>query len=71
MGPSCSESELRQYEIFLEGIAADGLNLVCGDTSEESDVCDRIIGQTPVLKGPPAAKSFVTAVVALFDSLGD
>lgn len=45
--PICTEDNLTEYERLIDGYAIEILNLLCGDHTEDSDKCEKIVKQTP------------------------
>ena len=65
----CKKSNALEFENLVDGYARDELNLICGDYTEESDKCEKIIDKTPKWTKPLPSTSFVNALVATFQSI--
>ena len=46
-GQLCTESNHDEIERLIDGYAIDTLNLICGDYSEDSDKCVKVLPKTP------------------------
>ncbi|KAI2804360.1 hypothetical protein BLOT_003342 [Blomia tropicalis] len=62
-------NEAVEMERKIDGYTQDGLNLLCGDYTEESDLCSKIINKTPKWTKSVTSKAFVMPMVDIFNSL--
>lgn len=65
----CPVDLTSEIEVFLDGYAVDVLNMFCGEYTEDSDKCSKIIGKTPKWNKKIPSKNFVLPLVDVFDSL--
>ncbi|KAH9408402.1 hypothetical protein TYRP_012075 [Tyrophagus putrescentiae] len=65
----CSDSNVREAETLIDGYAHDILQLLCGDYTEESDRCNKIIGKTPKYSKPLNYKVFLLPLVDILESI--
>ncbi|XP_075588672.1 uncharacterized protein LOC124496374 isoform X1 [Dermatophagoides farinae] len=69
----CPDNDAAHEEVenLLNGYTNDLLAVVCGDYTEESDKCDKIIQKIPEWKQPLRWNNFIIPLVEIFDSIDD
>lgn len=65
----CAESVVQEMEVLIDGYAHDVLQLLCGDYTEESDKCSKIVGKTPKYKLALNYKVFLIPLVDILESI--
>ena len=67
--PENCPQEAEEVERLIDGYARDGLNLLCGDYTEDSDKCSGIIRKTQKWNKPLTSKVFMVPLVDILNSL--
>lgn len=68
---SCNRRAIDGQEKLIDAYALDVLRLLCGEYTEESDICDKIINKTPKskLKENDIPKSPINPFIAILNSI--
>lgn len=66
----CPESNYNEIETLIDGYSVDVLNLICGDYTEESDKCVKLLPKTPKkLNSQKRSKSMLIPFINILNSV--
>lgn len=67
----CSERAQNNLNSLVSHYADDAANLICGDYTDDSDKCQKVLPLRPVWNRPLKYQSFVISMAEVIQKLGD